>query len=84
MSAVLLACIAWVFASTAVALLPMRDRYVPGVLLIVAAPGLIFWVRAEHGWGLMAFGLFAFLSMFRNPLRYVYQRARGDRPEVPS
>ena len=31
-------CIGWVFASAAVAMLPMRRQYIPGVALLIAAP----------------------------------------------
>lgn len=74
----------WVMAAAIVALLPMRRQYVPGVALLIAAPVLLGWIAYEHGAWIFAFGLFAFLSMFRNPLVYFWRRARGERPEVPS
>ena len=77
------ACVAWVFASVAVAMLPMRRQYVPGVLLLLAAPVLIFFVGRELGWVTALLALVAFVSMFRNPLRYLIARARGQRPELP-
>ena len=46
----------WVFAATIVALLPMRRQFVPGVVLLAAAPFLIAWVGWVYGWvaGLLA------------------------------
>lgn len=76
-------CIAWVFASAAVAMLPMRRQYVPGVALLLAAPALIVMIGLKMGWILSALALAAFLSMFRNPLRYLIARLRGQTPEIP-
>lgn len=73
----------WVLAATAVAMLPMKYQYKPGLALLIAAPLLIVWIGHVHGWLYGALGLFAFVSMFRNPLIYLYRRARGDRPEIP-
>lgn len=73
----------WVIAATLVALLPMRRQYVPGVMLLVMAPFLIGWLWFEYGWVVGGLALAGFLSMFRNPLRYLLARARGQRPEVP-
>ncbi len=74
----------WVLAAAIVALLPMRRQYVPGVALLLAAPALLGWIAWEQGGWLFAAGLFAFVSMFRNPLIYFWRRARGERPEVPT
>ncbi len=73
----------WVLAATAVALLPMRRQYVPGVTLLVLAPVLIVWLVLDYGLLAGVIALLAFVSMFRNPLRYFWRRARGERPEVP-
>ena len=73
----------WVLAATIVAMFPMRRQYAPGILLLIAAPvliGVIFW---EHGVWLGLAALFAFVSMFRNPLRYLWKRLRGETPEIP-
>ncbi|WP_425045751.1 DUF2484 family protein [Primorskyibacter sp. S87] len=67
----------WVLAATLVALLPMRLQYVPGVILLVLAPVLIGFLGYELGWIAAMAGLAAFLSMFRNPLRYFWRRFRG-------
>ncbi len=76
-------CCLWVLASACVALLPMRYQYLPGVLLMIAAPLLVLWIGAEVGWWVACLALLAFASMFRNPLRYFWARARGLRPEIP-
>ncbi|WP_411890698.1 DUF2484 family protein [Yoonia sp. SDW83-1] len=73
----------WVLAATIVALLPMKHQYKPGLTLLIAAPFLIVWIGYAHGWVFGVLGLLAFVSMFRNPLIYLYKRARGERPEIP-
>lgn len=73
----------WVLAATVTAFLPMRRQYVPGIALLIAAPVLIVWLGYDHGWWLSVLAALGFVSMFRNPLRYFYARARGQHPEVP-
>ena len=77
------ACIAWVFAATAVAMLPMRHQYVPGIALLIAAPLLILWIGLSVTWWAGVLALAAFVSMFRNPLRYFWAKARGQNPQLP-
>lgn len=79
----MIACILWVFAATATALLPMRHQMIPGTALLIAAPLLIGWVGWTHSpwWALAA--TLAFLSMFRRPLLYFYRRALGLPVERP-
>lgn len=71
----------WVLAATATAILPMRAQMGPGLLLLAAAHVLLVWIGLTQGWLWAAFGLFAFVSMFRRPLRYlagrVVARAQG-------
>ncbi|MEW9919067.1 DUF2484 family protein [Marimonas sp. MJW-29] len=76
-------CVLWVFASAAVAMLPMRHQYIPGIALLLAAPVLIFLIGQQVGWFPALLGLAAFVSMFRNPLRYILARLRGQNPEIP-
>lgn len=76
-------CIAWVFASAVTAMLPMRHQYVPGISLLVAAPVLILVIGQQIGWLPAALALAAFVSMFRNPLRFILARLRGQNPKVP-
>lgn len=73
----------WVIAATITACLPMRLQYVPGIALLIAAPLLLIWIGISTGpvWALAGFA--AFLSMFRNPLRYFWARLRGRKPEMP-
>ena len=74
----------WVVASAIIGMLPMRHQYAPGICLLIAAPILIIWIGAAHGWVLAAVGLVAFLSMFRHPLIYLAKKALGrpvTRPE---
>lgn len=76
-------CVLWVFASVGVAMLPMRLQYVPGVLLLIAAPVLIVLIGVQVGWFMALLGLAAFVSMFRNPLIYLWAKLRGQDPQVP-
>ncbi len=78
-----LACISWVFAATIVAMLPMRRQYVPGIALLIAAPLLIAWIGIAVTWWAGVLALAAFVSMFRNPLRYFWAKARGQNPSLP-
>jgi len=73
----------WVLLATVTALLPMRFQYAPGVTLLVLAPFLIVWLGYDFGWLLGVAAFLGFVSMFRNPLRYFYARARGSKPESP-
>lgn len=83
MSGVVVAACLWVLAASVTAMMPMRLQYLPGIALLIAAPVLIVWLGAVHGWWLSALALAAFVSMFRRPLGYFYARARGERPEIP-
>ena len=58
----------WVVVATFVAFLPIRRQYLPGGLLLVATPPLLFWIAAEHGPWVPLVTLLAVLSMFRRPL----------------
>jgi hypothetical protein len=73
----------WIIAAAVVAMLPMRRQMVPGMALLIAAPVLLVWIGYVHGWLWLAFGLFAFVSMFRNPLRYFLRRALGLPAPLP-
>jgi len=76
-------CVLWVFASVGVAMLPMRHQYIPGVALLIAAPVLIIAIGIHVGWLASLVAVLAFVSMFRNPLRYLWARLRGEKPELP-
>lgn len=73
----------WVVAAAGVAMLPMKRQMAPGLALLVAAPVLLVWIGWAHGWLWLAFGLFAFVSMFRNPLIYFARRALGRPAPLP-
>ncbi len=76
-------CIVWVFASVAVAMLPMRRQYIPGVALLLAAPILIVMIGMQVGWFVAVLAIAAFVSMFRNPLKYLFAKFKRESPEVP-
>jgi len=73
----------WVLTAAGVACLPMRLQYRPGLALLVLAPALIVWLGIAHGWLLALAATAGFVSMFRNPLRYFWRRARGETPVIP-
>jgi hypothetical protein len=74
----------WVIAAAITALLPMRAQMIPGVALLIAAPLLLLWIGFTQGFGWVAIGLFAFLSMFRRPLNYFTRKAlRLPLPPLP-
>ena len=75
-----LVAIVWVFAATGVAMLPMRRQFPPGIILLVAAPVIIIWLGLDHGWLISTAALAAFISMFRNPIRYYWKKWRGLEP----
>lgn len=83
MSAPLIVGCLWVVAAAITAMLPMRRQMVPGITLLIAAPFLLGWIGWVHGWLWLALGLFAFLSMFRNPLLYFARRALGRPAPLP-
>lgn len=83
MSWSVVACCLWVLAATVTAFLPMRRQYIPGVTLLVLAPVLILWLGYDFGWLWSGLAFAGFVSMFRNPLKYLWARARGQRPELP-
>ncbi|SIS68240.1 Protein of unknown function [Roseivivax lentus] len=80
--ALLTGCV-WVIAATITACLPMKHQYIPGIALLIAAPLLLIWIGFSIGPLWAVAGLAAFLSMFRNPLKYFWARLRGRKPEVP-
>ena len=75
----------WIIAAALTAMLPMRRQMLPGWTLLIAAPILLIWIGATHGWIWVAFGIFAFASMFRRPLIYFARKAIGlpvDDPRI--
>jgi hypothetical protein len=74
---VLVAGCLWVLAATVTAMLPFRRQFVPGITLLAAAPVLIGWLWWDYGAIAGVAALAAFVSMFRNPLRYFLRRALG-------
>jgi Protein of unknown function (DUF2484) len=73
----------WVLVAAVTAMLPMKRQMVPGVGLLIAAPVLLVWIGWVHGWIWLAIGVFAFVSMFRNPLLYFLRRAMGRPAPLP-
>ena len=75
MSLSLIAGCLWVFVAAGVAMLPMRLQFPPGLALLIAAPCLLAWIAVDHGAWIFFAGLFAFVSMFRRPLGYLFGKA---------
>jgi hypothetical protein len=74
----------WVLAAAITAMLPLYYQRFPGIPLLIAAPVLLVWIGLTHGWFWTAFGVFAFLSMFRRPLNYLIRKVLGlPLPELP-
>ena len=71
-------CLGWVFAAVGVAMLPLRRQYLPGLALLLLAPVLIGAVALQVGWVYALLALAAVVSMFRNPLRYLWARLRSQ------
>ncbi|MGR3803662.1 DUF2484 family protein [Marinibacterium profundimaris] len=74
----------WVLASTIVAFLPVERQFRPGGLLLATAPLLIWGLARDFGpvAGILALG--AFVSMYRNPLRFLWARMRSRLDEGPA
>ncbi len=77
MPTLLILCCLWGIAATVVALLPMRFQMVPGILLLAAAPVLLYFLTKQHGFAVFLLALAAVLSMFRRPLFYLLRRLFG-------
>jgi len=73
----------WVLASSGVAMLPMKRQYIPGLALMISAPLLILWIAISVSPWIALAALAAFVSMYRNPLRYFWSRLRGEQPDLP-
>ncbi len=67
----------WVVAATAVAMLPMRLQFPPGIVLLISAPVLIVWLGHDYGWHLSVLAFAGFASMFRKPIQYYWRRWTG-------
>jgi len=72
----------WVIAAAAVAMLPMRWQYAPGLTLLALSIPLLVLVGRDLGWIWVAAVLFAIVSMYRRPLgalaRHLRARLRGE------
>lgn len=72
----------WVFATTAVAMLPVQKHYVPGRILLCLAPVVVIWLGVDHGWGAVLFGAFAVISMYRRPIKFYWTKWRQSTEEA--
>jgi len=73
----------WVVASAITAMLPMRRQFIPGVTLLIATPFMLGFVGYQYGPWVALLGFAAFVSMFRNPLKYLVRRALGMPVSLP-
>ncbi|GAB5445594.1 DUF2484 family protein [Gymnodinialimonas sp.] len=74
--ALTLACI-WAVLSAFVAMMPMRFQWPLGFPLLVLSIPMVGYVGYSHGWIWSAVIVAGVISMYRNPLRYFLNRARG-------
>jgi len=81
-TSIILGCL-YVLAATVTAMLPMKRQYIPGVCLLLGAPLLLIYIGYEHGLIVAGLCVLAFVSMMRNPLRYLWAKLRGQNPELP-
>lgn len=72
-SVVTQACL-WVIAAAAVALLPRRWQYLPGLALLVSAGWLMWRLAGAYGAWVVLPALFVVVSMFRRPLTVLLRR----------
>lgn len=77
------ACIVGFFASAACAMLPIRYQYVSEVILLIAAPILILLIGTQVSAWIAIAAIVASISMFRNPLRYLWAKIRGQNLQRP-
>jgi len=68
----------WVIAATLVAFLPMRAQYAPGLVLLVLAPVLLGFIAYQHGFWIFLLAFLGVVSMFRNPLIYLFKLVRRN------
>lgn len=73
----------WVLAASITALLPIRKQFAPGVVLMLLAPVLVWFLGWQHGWIAATGGAVAFLSTFRKPIRYYWRKWRGQSDPKP-
>ena len=77
------ACIVWVFASAACAMLPIRYQYVSAAILLIAASILILLIGTQVSAWIAIAAIVASISMLRNPLRYLWAKIRGQNLQRP-
>ena len=73
----------WVPVGAITAMLPMRHQGWTGLLLLLAAPVLIWLIGRDYGAWVALVAVFAFVSMFRHPLKYNWKRLSGQDVELP-
>lgn len=73
----------WVIASALTAMLPMRRQFIPGVALLIMTPFMLAYLGYQYGLWVALLGFAAFLSIFRNPLKYLVRRALGMPVKLP-
>lgn len=73
----------WVVASAITAMLPMRRQYIPAVTLLILIIPLLIFVGYQNGWWVSLIAVFAAISMFRHPLRYIIRKMLGLPVSLP-
>ena len=65
------------------AMLPIRHQGWTGLPLLIAAPVLLWLIGRDYGAWVALVAVFAFVSMFRHPLKYNWKRLSGQDVELP-
>ena len=65
-------------------MLPIRLQYIPAVILLIAAPILVIMIAIKLSPWIAIAAVVAFVSMFRNPLRFIWAKLRGQNPQLPT
>lgn len=73
MSASFIATCLWVLGCTFTAFLPMRRQYVPGLTLLISLPFLLVALAYQHGPWVPLAVVAAAISLFRRPLKHLFQ-----------
>jgi len=81
MTAVGLHCLGFCFGCLCDA--PIRYQYVPAVILSIAAPILILLIGIQVSAWIAIAAIVASILMFRNPLRYLWAKIRGQNLQRP-
>ena len=73
----------WVVASVITGMMPMKHQFIPGLTLLILTPFMLGFLGYQYSIWVVLLGLAAFISMFRNPLKYLVRKALGKPVTIP-